>query len=100
MFYLGFSIGAMTLVGKNIGAADRQGAFRTAFAANRVVLAFSVIVFVTMVVFRRWLVEIFTTEADVVALGSSAIIIFALVQIPKALDGVLIGNLRGVGISV
>ncbi|RMF63219.1 MAG: hypothetical protein D6743_11040, partial [Calditrichaeota bacterium] len=25
------------------------------------------------------------------------VIVFALVQIPKALDGVLIGNLRGVG---
>ncbi len=97
MFYLGFSIGAMTLVGKNIGAADRKGAFRTAFAANRVVLVFSVAVFVVMVMLRRWLVEIFTSEAEVVALGSSAIIIFALVQIPKALDGVLIGNLRGVG---
>ncbi len=97
MFYLGFSIGAMTLVGKNIGADDRKGAFSTAFAANRVVLAFAIVVFGLMVLFRRWLVAIFTSDPTVVALGASAIIIFALVQIPKALDGVLIGNLRGVG---
>jgi len=97
MFYLGFSIGAMTLVGKNIGADDRKGAFRTAFAANRVVLVFSMTVFVLMVVFRHWLVGIFTSDPAVVTLGASVIIVFALVQIPKAMDGVLIGNLRGVG---
>lgn len=97
MFYLGFSIGAMTLVGKNLGADDRQGAFRTAFTANRVVFVFAFAVFLIMVLFAKPLIGIFTEETEVLELGSKVLIIFALVQIPKALDGVLIGNLRGVG---
>lgn len=97
MFYLGFGLGAMTLVGKNLGSADRVNVFRTALAANRIVFVFAVAVFLLMAVFSRPLVAIFTSEAAVVQLGASVIIIFALVQIPKALDGVLIGNLRGVG---
>ncbi|MFQ5772818.1 MAG: MATE family efflux transporter, partial [bacterium] len=43
------------------------------------------------------LVALFTAEPQVVALGSKVIIVFAVVQIPKAMDGVLIGNLRGAG---
>lgn len=97
MFYLGFSIGAMTLVGKNVGAEDRQAALKTAFTANRVVFVFAFAVFVLMVVFSEQIIAVFTSEPPVVELGSSVIVIFALVQIPKALDGVLIGNLRGVG---
>lgn len=97
MFYLGFSLGAMTLVGKNLGADDRQGAFKTAFAANRIVLVFAFLVFLVMAVFAKPLVAIFTHDEEVIRLGSRVIFVFALVQIPKAMDGVLIGNLRGVG---
>jgi Na+-driven multidrug efflux pump len=97
MFYLGFSLGAMTLVGKNLGADDRPGAFKTAFAANRIIFYFAFGVFVLMTLFAKPLIAVFTDDPEVLELGSSVLIVFALVQIPKALDGVLIGNLRGVG---
>ena len=97
MFYLGFSLGAMTLVGKNMGAADRKGALKTAFAANWVVLVFAFGVFAIMAVFSKPLISVFTSDMEVIELASGVILIFALVQIPKALDGVLIGTLRGVG---
>ena len=97
MFYLGFSLGAMTLVGKNVGADDRQGALKTAFAANGIVFIFAFVVFLLLVIFRNAIVVIFTNDAEVIAMGASVMIMFAFVQIPKALDGVLIGNLRGVG---
>ncbi|RMF64921.1 MAG: MATE family efflux transporter [Calditrichaeota bacterium] len=97
MFYLGFSLGAMTLVGKDVGAEDPQGALKTAFTANRVVFVFAFIVFILMILFSKSLITIFTSDPAVVELGGSVVIVFALVQIPKALDGVLIGNLRGVG---
>lgn len=97
MFYLGFGMGAMTLVGKNVGADDPKAAEKTAVTANLVVLVFAVMVFLLLVLFRRPLVTVFTSDPDVVRIGASVMIVFALVQIPKALDGVLIGNLRGVG---
>ncbi|NIR50407.1 MATE family efflux transporter [candidate division KSB1 bacterium] len=97
MFYLGFGIGAMTLVGKNLGADDRKTAEKTALTANAVVFVFACFVFIVIAVFSKPLIAMFTSEPEVVKLGSSVIIVFALVQIPKAMDGVLIGNLRGVG---
>lgn len=97
MFYLGFSLGAMTLVGKDLGANDRQAALKTAFTANRIVFVFAFAIFAILTIFSKPLISIFTSDPPVVQLGSSVFIVFALVQIPKALDGVLIGNLRGVG---
>ena len=84
-------------MGKNIGADDHKAALRTAFAANWVVFVFAFCVFVLMAIFSKPLIAVFTSDPEVLEIGSAVIIIFALVQIPKALDGVLIGTLRGVG---
>jgi putative MATE family efflux protein len=97
MFYLGFGIGAMTLVGKDLGADDRSAAEKTAITASVVVSVFAAVVFVVIEIFSEPLVALFTSEPEVVKLGSRVLTLFALAQIPKAIDGVLIGNLRGVG---
>ncbi|MFQ5707004.1 MAG: MATE family efflux transporter [bacterium] len=97
MFYLGFGLGAMTLMGKNLGAEQRQMAEKTASTASKVVFVFSCCVFLLMVIFSRLLVTVFTSDPHVVKLGSVVIMVFAVVQIPKAMDGVLMGNLRGAG---
>lgn len=97
MFYLGFGIGAMSIVGKNLGADDRKAAVKTAFTATAVVFVFACVVFMVLAILSDTLIASFTSDPEVVKLGASVMIVFALVQIPKALDGVLIGNLRGVG---
>jgi putative MATE family efflux protein len=97
MFYMGFGIGAMTLVGKNLGADDRTAAQKTAYTASVVVSVFAALVFVFIELFSEQLVTLFTSDPEVVALGANVLTIFAMVQIPKAIDGVLIGNLRGAG---
>lgn len=97
MFYLGFGLGAMTLMGKNLGADQRHLAEKTAQTASRVVLIFALFVFLMMMIFRKYLIAVFTTDPEVVRLGAKVMIVFAAVQIPKALDGVLMGNLRGAG---
>lgn len=97
MFYLGFGIGAMSLVGKYVGTEDREGAQKTAFAANTIVFIFSFVVFLLIVIFSNPLISLFVSDPVVIQIGASVMFVFALVQIPKAVDGVLIGNLRGVG---
>jgi putative MATE family efflux protein len=97
MVYLGFGLGAMTLMGKNLGAKDRRRAEETAFMAGRVVLLFVFFITVAIWAFSKTFIAIFTSDPEVVAVGSVVIKIFALVQIPKAVDGVFMGNLRGAG---
>jgi len=97
MAYTGLSVAAMTLMGKNIGAAEHQLAERTARTFSFVGFFISLTVALIMVLFARPIFNIFTTESKVIEIGTFVMLMFALVQIPKAVDSVIIGNLRGAG---
>lgn len=97
MAYTGLSIAAMTLMGKNIGASKHQLAEKTARTFSLVGLFFSLAVAIFMIVFSRAIMNIFTSEINVIKQGARVLFIFALAQIPKAVDNVIIGNLRGAG---
>ncbi|MBN2354948.1 MATE family efflux transporter [candidate division KSB1 bacterium] len=97
MVYMGFSLAAMSIMGKNLGAAENALAYKMARTAHRVMAGFVIGIVAIMVLFSKALIYVFTTDKQVLALGSMAIYIFAFAQIPKALNNVLSGNLRGVG---
>jgi len=97
MVYMGFGLAAMSIMGKNLGASENILAERTAHIANRVMAVFVLIIVSIMIIFSKVLIQIFTTDPATVALGQRAIYIFAIAQIPKAINNVLSGNLRGAG---
>ena len=70
MIYMGFGMSAMTLMGKNLGAERRSLAEKTAEISGWVMYAFVMAV---------------------------AMYFFAFTQVPKAVNNVLMGNLRGAG---
>lgn len=95
MAFTGFGLASMTLVGKNIGAAEDQQALSTGRVAGRVALVFAGIVALIMILFRTNLLSVFTSNHQVINYGAMVIIVFALIQIPKAVNIVFTGNLRG-----
>lgn len=97
MVYMGFGLGAMSLMGKNLGAEKRYLAERTAELTAWVVFVFVLGIVALIIFFAHAIVSVFTDDPQVIRLGSAVIKIFAIVQIPKAVDGVLMGNLRGAG---
>ena len=97
MIYMGFSLAAMSITGKNVGAAEKTLAVRMARTAHRVMAVFVLAIVALMMLFSRSIVSIFTTDIDTLNLGQKAILIFAVAQIPKAINNVVSGNLRGVG---
>jgi putative MATE family efflux protein len=97
MVYWGFSLTAMSMMGKNLGAANNKLAIHTARTAHRVMGVFVIAMVTILITFSNFLLKIFTNDMDTIMLGHKAIFIFALAQIPKALSSVLAGNLRGVG---
>jgi len=97
MIYMGFSLAAMSTMGKNLGAENNDLAFHMARTAHRVMGVFVIVMVALMILFSRPLISVFTTDAEVMALGRMAIYFFAFAQIPKALNNVISGNLRGVG---
>jgi putative MATE family efflux protein len=97
MAYLGFSLTAMTLMGKNLGAEKRKLAEKTARTAGWVGFVFSFAIALLMIAFSKSILYFFTPEEAVIAIGVNAMIVFAILQVPKAVGNVVIGNLRGAG---
>lgn len=97
MMYMGFSLAAMTLVGKDVGAARHHLAEKTASAAGRVVFIFVLSIAAFLILFDRQIIYTFTSASEVIELGSRVMLIFAAVQIVKAMNSVVSGNLRGAG---
>ena len=97
MVYMGFSLGSMTLVGQNIGAEEHDRAEETGHMAGYVVAGFVVLIVISLLVFDKPLFQLFTNETQVWAIGRKVMLVFALVQVPKAINGVVSGNLRGAG---
>lgn len=97
MLYMGFGMGAMTLMGKNLGAAKRSLAQRTAEISSWVMYAAVMLILLALFLFSEFIMRVFTTDANVIAIGKFALLVFAITQVPKALNNVLSGNLRGAG---
>ncbi|MEL6822273.1 MAG: MATE family efflux transporter, partial [Calditrichota bacterium] len=97
MAFQGFGLASMALVGKSLGAQEDQKAIAAGGAARNVALGFAIIFAILLIVFKQPLLEIFTTEPEVIVMGMASMLILAVIQIPKAINAVLSGNLRGSG---
>jgi len=91
------SMAAMSEMGQHLGAEDNDLAEQTAHTAHRAMVIFVFIVIAILLLFAKQIVSVFTNEAAVIELGKRAIFLFAFAQLPKALNNVLSGNMRGAG---
>lgn len=97
MVYMGFGLAAMSEMGQNLGAAQHEAALSGAKTAHRAMMWFVGIVSLLLVLFAQTVIRIFTTDGAIVELGRKAVWLFAAAQVPKAINSVLAGNLRGIG---
>ncbi len=97
MIYMGFSLAAMSAMGQQLGAARHDEALKAAKTSHRAMMGFVGLMVILLIVFSEKFIRIFTVDLQIESLGRRAIFIFALAQIPKALNNVLSGNLRGAG---
>lgn len=95
MAFQGFGLASMTLVGKNLGAEEESRAMAMGKVAGRVAFFAALLVAIVIVILHRQILVAFTSDPQVIAYGSKVILVLAVVQIPKALNIVFSGNLRG-----
>lgn len=92
-----FSVAATTLVGQNLGAGKPEGAERSAYESLKMAC---LLVGAMGMVFLCWpgvLMRLYTSDAEVIRLGSVYLRIMAFCQIHQAFNFVLSGALRGAG---
>jgi len=100
MFYLGFGLAAMTHVGKNLGANEHSDAENSGKISQRIIFIFGFLILILMIVFSNRLLHLFIRREDAIIHNFGfrlVFIVFALVQVPKSLNTVITGSLRGAG---
>ena len=97
MLYQGFGCGTMIIIGKHIGALNHHLAEKAGLVAWRIIILIVLILALIIPGFAKNIIMIFTSDRAVIEFGAVLAQIFAVVQIPKAMNIVFIGNLRGAG---
>ncbi|MBI2264089.1 MAG: MATE family efflux transporter [Armatimonadetes bacterium] len=94
---MGFSAAAATLVGQNLGARKPETAEKSAMEATWGAIWVMTSLGAVFFFFPHLVVRLFTSEAEVVRLGSQCLRIVAVAQPLEAVLFVLLGALRGAG---
>ena len=93
----GISIAATTAVGQCLGANHRDRAHIATWEANRFAVLLMTGMGVIFFFFPYTLLRIFTSDPEVIRLGTLFLKIVAVLQIPLAITMVLSGSLKGAG---
>jgi len=97
MLYQGIGMGAMTLTGKSLGANQEERARRVGTISSRIVFFTVVVVAAVLFFLARPIMYLFTSDPRVIHLGVLVLGLVAVIQVPKALNIVISGSLRGAG---
>ncbi len=94
---IGISVAASTLVGRYIGAEDLPAAIRSFRSAQKFAGILGGLIAVLLFSIPELLMRVFTTDAEVIALGVPLVRLGALFQLLDAFGIVAGGSLRGAG---
>ena len=78
-----------------VGSGDLLAARVTAGAVVKFAIGYAVVVSVLLILFRVSLVQIYTTDIEVIRLAASLLVIIAVYQLVDDTQAVMIGSLRG-----
>lgn len=92
---MGMGSAAGIRVGFLVGSNDLRAARITAGAVLKFAIGYALIVSILLVLFRVALVQIYTTDVDVIQLAASLLVLIAVYQLVDDTQAVMIGSLRG-----
>ena len=93
----GFAVAATTLVGQSLGARDPDDAQRRGYTAYRLGAVLMAAIGLTFVLFPAQIMGFFTSDAQVIALGTMPLQVMGLFQPVLAASMIFAGGLRGAG---
>ena len=96
-FAEGLGIASSALVGQNLGAKRPDMAMIYGKVCQRIALTLSTVMSFVFIFGRRGLIRMFTSEEEIITLGSYLILILAVITFAQMSQFVLSGALRGAG---
>jgi len=97
MIPLGLGSAGAVRVGHAVGARDRHRAAAAGWTAILLATCFMVVAASTFVALPRQLIGLFSTDASVLSVGTSLLLLAAIFQLFDGIQGVITGTLRGLG---
>lgn len=97
MVPLGMGSAGAVRVGHAVGAGDRARASAAGWTAILIGTGFVMFAALIFVLVPRQLIGLFSTDASVLAVGTSLLLLAAVFQLFDGLQGVITGTLRGLG---
>lgn len=94
MFYYGLGTGSMSMIGKFIGSFQFKKLNKTALVSSFTGLVLAGVLGLIIYVFKLPILKLFTSDSEVIRMGSNIIFILSLVQLPKAVNIIFSNNLR------
>ena len=97
MVPLGLGSAGAVRVGHAVGAGDRPRASAAGWTAILLATGFMILAALVFIVVPRQLIALFSEDPDVLAVGTSLLLLAAIFQLFDGIQGVITGTLRGIG---
>ena len=97
MIPLGLGSAGAVRVGHAVGARDPARASAAGWTAILMAACFMIVAASTFVLVPRQLIGLFSTDAKVLSVGTSLLLLAAIFQLFDGIQGVITGTLRGIG---
>lgn len=101
MFVFLFSIsigqGTQIIIGHLVGKGEKENAYRVCLKSLRIALLIASTLGITLAVFSKSLLQLFTNDHAIIAVGVSVFIVDAILEPGRTLNLVIIGSLRAAG---
>ena len=99
IYLLSYSIGQATQIqiGYLVGAGQKETAYHACLRSLKIGIASSLVMAVLFAIFREQLLGIFTTNKEILAMGSLLLLITVILEPGRVFNLVIISGLRGAG---
>lgn len=97
IFAYSIGVGTQILIGHQVGAGKYKEAYKTCFKSLRLGFMASVTLACTAVLFRHSIIDLFTNDPEIIALGGAVIITTLWIDSGRSFNSVIINSLKGAG---
>ncbi|WP_042470617.1 MATE family efflux transporter [Bacillus ndiopicus] len=97
LFAMAIGMGTAILIGRHVGAGEQHIAYKRGWFSVKTALIFTLVMVVIVMIFREQLVGLFTKDPEIIAIGSSVLLLSILLETGRTINITIINALRASG---
>lgn len=97
LFALAIGTGTAIMIGRYVGAAEKDLAYKQVWSSVKAALAVSLFMIVLVTLFRNPLMRVFTDNSEIIKIGASVLLLSILLETGRTINITVINALRAAG---